>query len=434
MRIDNEKKIVLRINRDTSISLNNQIILADSSSNDISVRLPNLLSQLNQLTSQGYFFEVKKISSSNSVFIIPPSGQLIDNQALITLSNLNEGVYLKFDGNNYQIVSSIIYGSSGGSSYITSVSDTSTVNLTVINSNLKADFTSMNISQFTNDSGYLTASGLSGYVPTSRTISINGTSYDLSSNRSWSVGTITSIALSGGTGISISGSPITTSGTITVTNTAPDQTVTLNNGTGISVTGTYPTFTITNSSPDQTVVLNSGNYITVSGTYPTFTITGNPPRLPLILTTSDNSLTSTVSETKVFSQQIAGSTFAAGDAIVMLARFRKVGTAGATATFRFYINSSDSLSGATLIATSALSGSTNISAVFQRNPVCKSSNIIEFWTASSSVFTDMTQTTTAVSNIAYTYANAYYWIVSIQMANTADTGILSSFLVERIRL
>lgn len=251
MRIDNEKKIVLRINRDASISLNNQIILADSSSNDISVRLPNLLSQLNQLTSQGYFFEVKKISSSNSVFIIPPSGQLIDNQALITLSNLNEGVYLKFDGNNYQIVSSIIYGSSGSSSYITSVSDTSTVNLSVVGSNLRADFTSMNISQFTNDSGYLTASGLSGYVPTSRTISINGTSYDLSSNRSWSVGTITSIALSGGTGISISGSPITTSGTIIVTNTAPDQTVTLNNGTGISITGTYPTFTITNSSPSS---------------------------------------------------------------------------------------------------------------------------------------------------------------------------------------
>jgi predicted heme/steroid binding protein len=31
---------------------------------------------------------------------------------------------------------------------------------------------------------------LSGYVPTSRTLTINGTSYDLSSNRSWSVGTV----------------------------------------------------------------------------------------------------------------------------------------------------------------------------------------------------------------------------------------------------
>jgi len=73
-------------------------------------------------------------------------------------------------------------------------------------------------------------------------------------------GTVTSVALSGGTGISISGSPITGSGTITVTNSAPDQTVALTGGTGISISGTYPNFTITNSSP------SSGGTITGSGT------------------------------------------------------------------------------------------------------------------------------------------------------------------------
>ena len=73
-------------------------------------------------------------------------------------------------------------------------------------------------------------------------------------------GTVTSVAVSAGTGISISGSPITSSGTITVTNSAPDQTVALTAGTGISVSGTYPNFTITNSSPA------SGSGITGSGT------------------------------------------------------------------------------------------------------------------------------------------------------------------------
>jgi hypothetical protein len=63
------------------------------------------------------------------------------------------------------------------------------------------------------------------------------------------LGTVTSVAASGGTGISVSGSPITTSGTLTITNTAPDQTVAIASGTGISVTGTYPSFTITNTSP-----------------------------------------------------------------------------------------------------------------------------------------------------------------------------------------
>jgi predicted heme/steroid binding protein len=37
-------------------------------------------------------------------------------------------------------------------------------------------------------------SALTGYVPTSRQLTINGTAYDLSADRSWSVGTVTSVA------------------------------------------------------------------------------------------------------------------------------------------------------------------------------------------------------------------------------------------------
>jgi hypothetical protein len=92
-------------------------------------------------------------------------------------------------------------------------------------------------------------------------------------------GTVTSVDLTAGTGISVSGGPITSSGSITVTNSAPDQTVVLTAGTGISTSGTYPNFTITNSSPDQTVVLTSGTGITVSGTYPNFTVTNSAPSL-----------------------------------------------------------------------------------------------------------------------------------------------------------
>ena len=67
-----------------------------------------------------------------------------------------------------------------------------------------------NISAFTNDVGYITSSALSGYTPTSRTITINGATQDLSSNRTWTIsvptktsdltndsGFITSSALSG---------------------------------------------------------------------------------------------------------------------------------------------------------------------------------------------------------------------------------------------
>jgi hypothetical protein len=93
---------------------------------------------------------------------------------------------------------------------------------------------------------------------------------------SWSVnplGTVTSVAATAGTGISVTGSPITTSGTLNITNTAPDQTVSIASGTGISATGTYPAFTVTNTLPDLTVALTGAGTPTVTGTYPNFTIT-----------------------------------------------------------------------------------------------------------------------------------------------------------------
>jgi hypothetical protein len=58
-------------------------------------------------------------------------------------------------------------------------------------------------------------------------------------------GTVTSVGVVAGTGVSIGGSsPITTAGTYTITNTAPDQTVTITASTNVTVTGSYPTFTI----------------------------------------------------------------------------------------------------------------------------------------------------------------------------------------------
>ena len=138
-----------------------------------------------------------------------------------------------------------------------------------------------NISELTNDAGYTT-----------------------------NTGTVTSVAATAGTGISISGSPITSSGTLTITNTAPDQTVTLTGGGATSISGTYPNFTISstdtnttytagtglslvgttfnNTAPDQTVVLTAGTGISTSGTYPNFTITNSAPDQTVVLTAGAN--------------------------------------------------------------------------------------------------------------------------------------------------
>ena len=85
-------------------------------------------------------------------------------------------------------------------------------------------------------------------------------------------------ALSAGTGISYSTS------TGVITNSAPDQTVALTAGTGISTSGTYPNFTIANTAPDQTVALTASTGISISGTYPNFTITNSAPDQTVSLT------------------------------------------------------------------------------------------------------------------------------------------------------
>jgi hypothetical protein len=48
--------------------------------------------------------------------------------------------------------------------------------------------------------------------------------------------------------------------------------VVLNNGTGISTSGTYPNFTITNTAPNQIVTLSGGPYTNITGTYPNFNL------------------------------------------------------------------------------------------------------------------------------------------------------------------
>jgi hypothetical protein len=133
-----------------------------------------------------------------------------------------------------------------------------------------------------------TLSNIGNASLTNSAITINGTSTSLGG--SISVGTVTSVNLTASTGISVSGGPITGSGSITVTNTAPDQTVAFTNGTGISVTGTYPNFTVTNTSPSS-----GGTVTSVTGTAPVVSSGGNTPAISMAAaTTSVNGyLTST---------------------------------------------------------------------------------------------------------------------------------------------
>lgn len=85
--------------------------------------------------------------------------------------------------------------------------------------------------------------------------------------RELAVSAFTQPSLIGGTGVSVSGNYPS----FTITNTAPDQTVSFT-GTDISIGGAYPNFTLVNTAPDQVVSISGGQDINVTGTYPSFTI------------------------------------------------------------------------------------------------------------------------------------------------------------------
>ena len=97
-----------------------------------------------------------------------------------------------------------------------------------------------------------------GYVPVpnTRTITINGITQNLQSNITFTLpggGTVQNVSVTPGVGISASVTNPSTVPNISITNTAPDQVVSIGAGAGINVTGTYPNFT---------VATTGGNYIT----------------------------------------------------------------------------------------------------------------------------------------------------------------------------
>jgi hypothetical protein len=105
----------------------------------------------------------------------------------LTTSNISEGTNLYFtDGRARTAISLTTSGNSGASAYN---------NGTGV----------LNVPQYS-------LAGLGG-VPTTRTLTINGTAFDLSADRTWSVGTVTSVATSG----PITGGTITGTGTIGIT-------------------------------------------------------------------------------------------------------------------------------------------------------------------------------------------------------------------------
>jgi len=149
------------------------------------------------------------------------------------------------------------------------------------NNNYQADFDGSNLTTgqryiLPNATGTLAlTSDLSSYVPTSRILTINGTSYDLSANRTWSVGTVTSVAALtlGTTGTDLSSS--VANGTTTPVITLNIPTASATNRGALSSTD-WSTFNNKQSTITLTTTGSSGSATFVSNTLnvPTYTLAG----------------------------------------------------------------------------------------------------------------------------------------------------------------
>lgn len=143
------------------------------------------------------------------------------------------------------------------------------------NSDLSIQFlgyTTNGILRTSSSNGTLTVD-TTAYTPQSRTLTINGTTYDLSANRTWSVGTVTSVDMSVPTGFAIGGNPVTTSGTLALTfasgyslptNTkqANWDTAYDNRITSLTTTGTSGVATLTSNVLNIPQYQAQGSYIT----------------------------------------------------------------------------------------------------------------------------------------------------------------------------
>ena len=130
--------------------------------------------------------------------------------------------------------------------------------------------------------------------------------------------------LAAGTGISVNSA---TGGTITVTNSAPDQTVSITAGTGISVSGTYPSFTVANT-----------GVTSVTGTSPIVSSGGTTPAISIPQATSSVNGFLSSTDWTTFNSKLTNPMTTLGDIIYGASSGTATRLAGNTTTNKYFLS------------------------------------------------------------------------------------------------
>lgn len=144
------------------------------------------------------------------------------------------------------------------------------------------------------------------------------------------------------------------------------------------------------------------------------------------LTTTNGATTTSTNNTASTSFLVYANSFNIGDLIGLEARGIKTGANG-TFTIRLYVNTSDTISGATLLATFASASNGNTMLTMTRSAPIKSSTVTQLALSSSNLATDYIQTTT--SNININHSVDQYYIVALQCGNASDSALCSFFSI-----
>lgn len=215
----------------------------------------------------------------------------------------NSGVVLS--GNTGNIVITLVGGGGNGNGSGTVTS----VGLVGGSSNARIAVTSNTTNPIVSNGTFtidLTTTGVSAGTYTYPTVTVDAYGRVTSISNAASVGTVTSVGVTPGTGIQVTGSPVTTSGNITIVNTGVTR---ISAGTGISVSGSNGNVTISTSGL-------SGTVTSVALTSSTLTVSGSPITAAGTITVNlPNSIS--ISETFNANGNITGGNLATGGRVLL---------------------------------------------------------------------------------------------------------------------